>query len=249
MSGGLKAEDCQTYALIFAGGVGSRMKGAKLPKQFLKLGGKPIVAHTIEKFEQCDEVDGIVVVCVSDWLDELRNVIKHFEFRKVKAVAPGGASSQGSIFNGLQAVKNLLADDEDAVVLVHDGVRPLIDADTISRCIASVKAKGCTVTTTPAIETVVVQKDDGCVEQIMDRSHCKLARAPQGFMLSQLYQAHLRSQEDGLEFIDSISLMTHYGYKIHTINGPVENIKITTPRDFFTFKAYTDMQEVAQIWE
>ena len=242
-------QSAQTYALIFAGGVGSRMRGAKLPKQFLQLGGKPIIVHTIEKFEQCNEVDCIVVVCVQDWLDELRGMVEHFEFRKVKAIAPGGTSGQESIFNGLQAIKNLLADNEYAVVLVHDGVRPLIDSDTIRRCITSVKDTGCTATTAPAVETVVVQNEDGCVERIMDRSRCKLARAPQGFMFSELYQTHLRSRKDNLEFIDSISLMAHYGYEIHTIDGPVENIKITTPRDFFTFKAYTDMQEVAQIWE
>jgi 2-C-methyl-D-erythritol 4-phosphate cytidylyltransferase len=239
-----------TYALIFAGGVGSRMKGAKLPKQFLTLGGEPIIAHTIDKFERHPHIDGIVVVCVESWISELNAIIRKNQYSKVVDVVPGGSTGQESIFNGLEAIHRLdTHDDSQIAVLVHDGVRPLINEETIAACIESVWKNGCTATTAPSVETVI-NEDNGYITEVLDRSHCKLARAPQGFILSDLYQAHCKAQADGLEnFVDSISLMSHYGYRIHTVDGPIENIKITTPRDFFTFKAFVDMQEVAQIWE
>ncbi|WEV52730.1 IspD/TarI family cytidylyltransferase [Bifidobacterium sp. ESL0704] len=240
----------KVFVVISAGGVGSRMKGAKLPKQFLKLGGKPIIIHTIDHFEHHPMVDGIVVVCVSGWIDTFKQLARENHYTKILAVVPGGSTGQESIFNGVSVLHNRQdVDDDHSVVLVHDGVRPLIDETTITDCIQSVWSCGCTATTAPSVETVI-NEEDGYVREVLNREHCKLARAPQGFRLGDFYRKHLQAKEDGInDFVDSISLMSHYGYRIHTVDGPIENIKITTPRDFFTFKAYVDMQEVAQIWE
>ena len=155
---------------------------------------------------------------------------------------PGGKTGQESIYNGLECIERQLAPEDDVLVLAHDGVRPLIDADTISRCIESVKTRGCTATISPAVETVVTIADDGTL-QLIDRSRCRLARAPQGFNFRELLAAHRRALEEGeTNIVDSVSLMSRYGYQIHTVDGPAENIKITTPSDYFAFKGYMELK-------
>lgn len=238
----------RNIALIFAGGVGSRMRGAKTPKQFLKLGGKTIIEHTIDHFEAHPLVDAVVVVCVEGWIPYMQELAQQAAYKKIAAVVPGGTTGQGSIYNGLVAIDSLGAASEDAVVLVHDGVRPLIDEETITNCINSVRERGCTATVAPAVETVI-EEEDGKVRQVVDRSRCKLARAPQGFKFVEFFREHQRALDEGkTDFVDSISLMAHYGYDIHTVEGPADNIKITTRRDFFAFKGYMDYKEMGQLW-
>ena len=236
-------------ALIFAGGVGSRMRGAKTPKQFLELGGKTIIAHTLGHFEQHPLIDSIVVVCVESGISLLQQIIEQEHFDKVEIIVPGGVTGQESIYKGLDAIALQGLADENTVVLVHDGVRPLIDEETITACVESVRSKGCTATVAPAVETII-EENQGRVERVVDRSCCKMARAPQGFMFEDFYAEHNRAQREGkLDFIDSISLMSHYGHDIHTVEGPADNIKITTRRDFFAFKGYMDYKEMEQLWE
>lgn len=243
-------EKCRVFAVIFAGGTGSRMRGAQIPKQFLCLGGKPIIAHTLQHFQDHALIEGIAVACIESWIPELKRIVADYHLDKVVAVVPGGQTGQDSRLQGLLALRGIeqppVADD---VVLIHDGVRPLIDADTISRCVDSVIRRGCTAVTAPATETVIIDRDQE-VEDIIDRSSCLFARAPQGFRFGEVLSVYKRAPEDGVvDSIDSISLMASYGYRIYTVEGPEENIKITTPRDFFTFKSFVDMEEVAQIWE
>ena len=121
-------------------------------------------------------------------------------------------------------------------MLIHDGVRPLISHSLIDDVIACVKEHGSAITTAPAIETIVVRAEDGVVGQIIDRSHCELARAPQCFRLGEILSAH-RSLAEGVEFIDSATMMQQFGYQLYTVCGPAENIKITTPNDYYTFEA------------
>lgn len=238
----------KTYAVIFAGGVGSRMSGADKPKQFLELGGEAIICHVIDKFEEAPCVDGIVIVCVEGWLDYLRVLLAQRGYHKVLASIPGGETGQESIFNGLSYIKRNKLADEDTVILIHDGVRPLIDCETIIACAESARNCGPTATVAPATETIVTV-DGGKVVGVTDRAKCRLARAPQGFIFNELYGAHLRALEEGRrDFIDSISMMSEYGHEIFVVDGPEENIKITTPRDFLTFKGFVDLKEYEQIW-
>ncbi len=125
-------------AVIFAGGVGKRMKSKDKPKQFLMVHGKPIIVHTIELFENHPEIDGIICVIVKDWIPYMEEMKYRYRLDKIKAIVPGGETGQMSIYNGLCAAeKNFGA--EGNIVLIHDGVRPLIDSETISNNIASVK--------------------------------------------------------------------------------------------------------------
>lgn len=233
-------------ALIFAGGSGTRMNTKSRPKQFLEFRGKPIIIYTIELFENHPDIDGIVVVCIKDWIPYLEKMLRKFEINKVIAVVPGGKTGQESIYRGLEAAERLVPDD--AVVLIHDGVRPLITEQTITDNIECVNKFGTCITCIPATETFIVSREDGGLD-IPPRAQSHIARAPQSFYLKDILSAHRCALNDGLyEFIDSCSMMNHYGYKLKTINGPIENIKITTPSDFFIFKAMVDVHENQQIF-
>lgn len=233
-------------AVIFAGGTGQRMHTKACPKQFLKLHGKPILVYTLERFQNHPEVDGIVLVGLADWLGYCYELKEQYHLSKVAAVEPGGANGQESIFHGLKKAKELYPGD--SVVLIHDGVRPLIDDDTISRAIACVRQHGSAIVVAPATETITLKEEGEEVKEIIDRSRCQLAKAPQCFYLDEIYTAHLRAQQEGLtDFIDSASLMRHYGCRLFTVPGTQENIKITTPLDYYIFRAIMDAREETQI--
>ncbi len=236
--------------VIFAGGCGTRMNTKSKPKQFLDLNGKPIIIYTIELFDNHPQIDGIVVVCIESWIPYLKKMIRKFEITKVVRIVPGGNSGQESIYNGLCAAEDFTKErnEQNSIVLIHDGVRPLITEETITANIAKVKECGSCITTVPAIETVIVDNHDGTLN-IPKRSDCLMARAPQSFYLKDILEAHRRSQAEGkTEFIDSCSLMSHYGYKLGLVQGPMENIKITTPTDYFVLRAMVEVHENQQIF-
>lgn len=235
--------------LIFAGGVGSRMNSKKAkPKQFLYVHGKPIIVHTIELFENAKEVDIVVVVCVAEWIDYMQDLVKEFRLKKVRVVVPGGKTGQASIYNGLNAAKEIVG-QEKSVVIIHDGVRPLINEQVISENIKSVKKNGSAVTVAPAKETFLIVDDNKKVQTVPDRNHSLIAKAPQSFWLDDILDIHNRALADGLtDSIDSSTLMFSYGKSLSVVEGPVENIKITTPDDFYMFKALFDARENAQIY-
>ncbi len=233
-------------ALIFAGGTGQRMNTRSKPKQFLSMHGKPVLIYTLEHFQRHEMIDGIILVSLAEWIGYTKELLEKYNITKVMDVIPGGQSGQESIFGGVKyAYKHC---EKNSIVLIHDGVRPLIRESTISDCIACVKQKGNAITVAPVVETVFVNDSQEGVGEIFDRSQCKLARAPQCFFLDDIYAAHKKAIEEGREnFIDSASLMQHYGAKLHTVMGPMENIKITIPSDFYIFRALMDAQENLQI--
>ena len=222
-------------AVIFAGGTGARMHTKSRPKQFLELNGKPILIYTIELFDNHPQIDGIIVVCIESWIPFLNKMLRKFEISKVVKVIPGGKTGQESIYKGLCAAEEYsdIHKSNDSIVLIHDGVRPLITEETI----------------TDNIETVIIKKDDRNVVDIPKRSECRLARAPQSFYLKNIINAHRRSQAEGKnDFIDSCSMMSYYGTELEFIEGPMENIKITTPTDYFVFRSMVEVHENQQIF-
>ena len=235
-------------AVVFAGGVGSRMHSKAKPKQFLEMHGKPIIVHTIEQFQNHPEIDTIAVACIESWIPYLNELVQKYNLTKVKKTVPGGCTGQMSIYNGLVAAKEL-AGDEKSIVLIHDGVRPLITAKLVSDNIASVKEHGSAITSVAVKETVLVVSDANKIAEIPNRSMTKLARAPQSFWLDEILEAHLKAQEEHkTDFIDSCTLMQYYGKKLYLVDGPSENIKITTPDDFYIMRAILDAKENAQIY-
>ncbi len=228
-------------ALIFAGGSGLRMNNTCRPKQFLELDNKPIIIYTLEVFERHESIDAIVVVCISSWIGRLKGMLEGFAITKVSGVVAGGGCGQDSIYNGLEAIEQLYG--EDVNVLIHDGVRPLVDPDTITRNVEIVAREGSCITCVDPIETVIVETRDGGTF-IPDRADVQIARAPQSFRLKDIISAHRQAIAEGRhDHIDSCSLMKYYGYTLATTRGGVENIKITTLTDFFIFKAFVELRK------
>lgn len=234
--------------VIFAGGVGSRMNSKDRPKQFLEIHEKPIIIHTLEHFERNSEIDAVVIACVAPWIEYLRGLIDKFHIKKVKDIVEGGKTGQLSIYNGLCAAKRI-AGSEPTVVLIHDGVRPLINSKLLSENIACVKAHGSAVTAGIVKETIVVIDGDGCVEQVPSRDKSRVAKAPQSFWLDEILEVHKRALADGVDnSIDSCTLMKSYGHSLFMVDGPYDNIKITTPDDYYTMRAILDAKENSQLY-
>lgn len=235
-------------AIIFAGGTGTRMNTKSRPKQFLEIHGKPVLIYTLEKFQNHPLIDAIILVCLDSWIEYAQNLLDRFSITKVVRIVLGGKTGQESIYNGIKTAKEEF--EENSVVLIHDGVRPLIDESTITECIDQTKKNGNAITVSPAIETIFLKnKNSNCVGQIFDRSKCEMAKAPQCFRLQDICEAHEKARREGMtNFIDSASLMQHYGYELYMVEGPAENIKITTPSDFYIFRAILDAKENLQIW-
>lgn len=235
-------------AVIFAGGVGSRMHTKDRPKQFLEMHGKPILVHTLEHFEKHSKIDAIIISCIEEWISYCEMLIKKFNIEKVKVIVPGGRTGQESIYNGLCAAAEV-AHNEKSIVLIHDGVRPLITEKLITQNIECVLQHGSAISSVPMKETVLMLGTDGYIEDIPDRSASRMARAPQSFWLNEILDAHRKAiKEEKMDFIDSCSLMQYYGKKLYLTDSPTENIKITTPDDFYIMRALLDAREDSQIY-
>lgn len=244
----MKNDKIMNIGVIFAGGVGSRMHSKETPKQFLKVHGKPIIIHTLEHFEKNEEIDAVVIACVEEWIPHLENLLYKYRIEKVKKVVAGGKSGQLSIYNGLCAAKEV-AQGRKAIALIHDGVRPLINTKLLSENIKCVKEHGSAITAGIVKETIVVIDGQGQVEQVPSRENSRVAKAPQSFWLEDILSVHEKALKDGVtNSIDSCTLMKSYGHELYMVDGPYENIKITTPDDFYTMRAILDAKENAQIY-
>lgn len=222
-------------AIVFAGGIGNRFNLTELPKQFMPVNDKEIIVHTLEKFENNKNIDAVILVMVDDWIEHSKGLLKKYDIKKVEHVVAGGSSGQDSIFNGvLCAYENY---PKDSVLLIHDGVRPVIDDDLIDRNIETVKEYGNSITVAPAIETIIVTQDN-VIKSVNDRSNSWYAKAPQSFILKDVYNNHIKARTENIhDFIDTASLMTHYGVVLHTTIGSSENLKVTTNKDYYMLQA------------
>lgn len=234
--------------VIFAGGVGSRMHSKDKPKQFLEIFNKPIIIHTLEHFDNNTEIDAVVIASVAEWIPYLETLLEKYGIKKVKKIVPGGETGQMSIYHGLIAAREV-AGSEEAIVLIHDGVRPLITPELLSQNITCVKEHGSCITAGIVKETIVVIDENSQICEVPSRAQSRVAKAPQSFWLKDI----LAVQEDAISHgqknaIDSCSLMQSYGKALYMIDGPYENIKITTPDDFFTMRAILEVRENEQIY-
>ena len=234
-------------AVIFAGGSGRRMNTKDKPKQFLMVHGKPIIVHTIEHFQNHPDIDGIIVSCIADWIPYMEEMQFRYRLDKIKKIVPGGTTGQLSIYNGLKAAAEVYGNGNH-IVLIHDGVRPLITQELITDNIACVKQYGSAITCGPAKETVILVDPDDCVTSVVERRESLIAKAPQSFLLNEVLEAEERAISEGLtQMIDTCTLMNHYGKQLHIVHGNYENAKITTPEDFYMFRAIYDARENEQL--
>ena len=233
-------------ALIFAGGTGSRMNNTSSPKQFLSLYNKPIIIYTLEHFEEHPSIDGIIISCIKSWIPHLKALLKQFNIKKVRSIVPGGRTGQESIFNGLVSTEKYF--HKDSIILIHDAVRPILTEQLITDNINSVIEFGNAVTSALPTETPLQVDKNNNIDIVHQRDIFRVAKAPQSFKLADILSIHRQAREEKYNnAIDSSSLMLKYGVSIKLVEGSSSNIKITTPTDYFIFKALIDAHYEKQL--
>lgn len=225
-------------AVILAGGVGSRV-GAETPKQFIEVLGKPVLAYTLEKFQGHPEIDSIEVVCVSGYLDRLKEVIKQYQLNKVRWITEGGGTFQQSVQNGIENLRGKCAEDD--VILVHYAASPFVEKDIISDAIHVCKEKGNSTSANP-IFTLLGSNDDGIQStRWVDRDAIMGLNSPQCFLFGYVDHLYQEAEKQGLlEKVEphTTSLMYRMGQTIYFSKGSQANIKITTKEDLDLFEGY-----------
>ena len=235
-------------AIVFAGGVGARM-GASIPKQFLELNGKPVLAHTLALFQNHPLVDEIVLVVSPGYFDDCRALAERYSISKPVTLAESGDSAQESIYSGLKAAAARFP--PETVVLLHDGVRPYVMPEVITANIDAVEKFGNAITYTPCYETIVLSQDGHTISAMPYRRESYTAQAPQSFRLGDILAAHekIRSRPEGYtDMVDQATICWTLGIPLHLVPGNRGNVKITTPEDIISLDALlrTRTAEVAR---
>lgn len=224
-------------AIIFAGGVGERM-GAATPKQFLLVNSKPILIHTLEKFEKHTQIDKVYLVMLEEYILQTKGLLEQYGIKKVKSIVNGGETALDSIYNGLK--KALEENSDNDTVLIHDGVRPIITEQTITNNIEGVKEHGNAITTTACFETILISKDGNKVLDVPYRKEMFAAQAPQSFVLKDIVEMHesIRQRDEKYgKLVDNCGLVRELGIEPHMVKGNRGNIKATTPEDVAMIEA------------
>lgn len=227
-------------AIILAGGIGNRT-GQDIPKQFLNVNDKPIIIYTLEAFEKNPAIDEIEVVCKEGWHDILYAYASQFNIKKLQYVITGGATAQESIKLGLENLENKL--DKDDIVIIHDGVRPMVDEEVLSDVVAVCEKNGNAVTSLPYNEQIFVvnENDPSTTTEYVPRDKLRRVSTPQAYKFGEIDEAYRYAFENNVGIGDSTyanTLMVELGKTLHFASGSDKNIKITTRDDIETFKAY-----------
>lgn len=218
------------YAIVVAGGQGLRM-GADLPKQFLPIGGRPVLMHTLEAFERASPGIRLILVLPTGQQDFWKSLCQKHGFTLPHAIADGGETRFHSVLNGLHAIREDA--DSNAIVGVHDGVRPFVSEEVIRRCYAAAQEHEAVVPVTPVVETL--RELTGNTSITKDRSRYRLVQTPQTFCLSVLRRAYEQPYRE--TFTDDASVVEALGIPVKLVEGNRENIKITTPFDLVIAEA------------
>lgn len=225
-----KTEFKMVHVVIFAGGVGARMKSLDIPKQFINVDGKPIIIRTLENFATHPQVDDIVISCLKDKIDYLWDLIAKYKVSKVSAIVAGGENGHSSIHNGLVEVEKCSSPTD--IVLICDGVRPLISHQLITDCISTAEQYESAVPVTPSIDSVLQSEDGKTCCKSLPRKQMYITQAPQGYTMQKIMQAHKKAEELGITNpVSSSELLIELGQSVHIFKGERDNIKVTTPED------------------
>lgn len=230
-------------AIIIAGGVGART-GNQIPKQFINVLDKPIIIYTLEKFQNADEIDVIEVVCLSGWEEILKAYALQYEIAKLKWIVSGGASSQESIYKGLLNLQGK-CNTED-IVIIHDGIRPMVENKILQSCINICKKNGNGITALPVYEQVFKAEDEECTRAYIPRETLRILQTPQAYKYGVILEAYKEGFEKKIGLHSSSyanTLMTDLGKTLFFSEGSTKNIKITTKDDVEIFKAMLKAEE------
>lgn len=221
------------FGVVLAGGVGSRMGNVEKPKQFLTVGDKPIIVHTLEKFYVNSKFEQIIVLTPSQWINHTKNLIKKYLPDPSRVVViEGGSTRNETIMNSIAHIEKNFGLDEDTIIVTHDSVRPFLTHRIIEDNIRYAQEFGATDTVIPATDTIVEGADHQCISNIPDRSIMYQGQTPQAFKAKQLrdvYESLTEKEKDILT--DACKILVLKGYKVHLVEGEVFNIKITYPYD------------------
>lgn len=243
-------------ALILAGGVGNRV-GAGIPKQFIEVCGKPVLAYTIETFENHSEIDAVLVACVKSYIDYMQEMKEKYGLSKLKWVCEGGDTFQGSVLNGVRYLEDKLSRDD--IILVHFGASPFITGDIITDCIRVCKEKGNAISTTDyyilsgkKVSTTSVSDPDNYSDEYIDRETIAVMNSPHAFnygFIDDLYKEAIKTGVIDTVEPHTTTLMYAMGKRIYFALGSQNNIKITRKEDLDLFEGYVLMKQKHGEWK
>lgn len=234
-----------TIAVIIAGGSGHRM-GQDIPKQFINVYDKPVIIYTLEGFQNHPMVNAIEVVCLAGWHDVLWAYARQFNIDKLKWIVSGGDTGQESIRNGVYNLEGKISDDD--IVVIHDGIRPLVDATVLTDVIQKAKEFGNAVTSLPYNEQIFVvnPEDSNTTKQFIPRETLRRVSTPQAYTFGRLDLAYHEAFEKKIGIFGSSytnTMMVELGETLHFAAGSDKNIKLTTKDDLEMFKGYLKMDK------
>lgn len=232
-------EENYVTVLIAAAGMSNRM-GCNMNKQFIQLGDKPVLVHTIEKFQKSELIDEIIIIAREDEVDYCKkNIVGKYNFNKVTKVIKGGSERQYSVYNGLMAM-----DSRTDIIVSHDGARPFVTEKMISDSIEKAKEIGAAVVGVPVTDTVKMLKNDGevSIDYTPKRSLLWSAQTPQVFKKEILIEAYEKALNDDVLGTDDSYLVERIGYNVSMVEGSYSNIKLTTPEDIILAESLIDKE-------
>lgn len=230
-------------AIIIAGGVGSRL-GQDIPKQFINVYDKPIIIYTLESFQKHPLIDAIEVVCLDGWHEVLKAYAKQFNITKLKWVISGGKTGQESIRNGVYNLEGKVSDEDN--IIIHDGIRPLIDETVISDVIQKCQKYGNAVTSLPYNEQIFIKDDEETTTKYIPRETLKRVSTPQAYKFNLIDSKYHEAFEKEIGIYGSSytnTMMVELGVKLYFAAGSERNIKLTTTDDLELFKAYLNTEK------
>lgn len=230
-------------AIIIAGGSGQR-SGQDIPKQFIHVYDKPILIYTLEGFQRHPQIDAIGLVCIDGWHDVARAYANQFNIDKLKWIISGGKTTQESIRNGVLHLEGVSSEED--IIIIHDGIRPLVDDSVLSDVILKCRRYGNAVTALPYNEQIFVAEDELSTVEYIPREALRRVATPQAYKFGKLLEAYQEAFEKGIGIYGSSytnTMMVELGERLYFANGSEKNIKITTKDDFELFKAYLKMDK------
>ena len=225
-------------AIVIASGSGKRM-GQDIPKQFISVYDKPVLIYTLDSFQQHPQIDAIEVVCLDGWQDVVRAYAKQYGIHKLQWITVGGDTAQDSIRNGVFNLRDKLNDED--MVIIHDGVRPLIDEAVLTNVIVVCKEKGNAVSAMPYNEQIFIADDETSTVKYIPRETLRRVVTPQAYMYGKLYEKYTEAYEKKIGIYGSAytnTMMVELGERLYFAPGSDKNIKLTTSGDLKIFKAY-----------
>ena len=231
----------KNYVIILAGGIGSRL-GGSMPKQFLSLNDKPVIVHTLENFERNKNIDGIIIVCVRDWISHLKEILLEYKISKVIDIVEGGETGHDSTRNGIFSLREKLSSDD--YIIIHDAARPILPQAAIDEMLKVAHDKGNASLAIPCYETVIYTDDGSSGDKQLER--CKIMRiqTPQTYRYGEILPLYdMAEKENKHDFVYADLVLIYYGKTVYFSKGFTNNIKITRKEDIPLCKALMTFSE------